>query len=201
MAQRLGGGHFRGTPLARRIGGLDHRAEGRAQRAVWPLGHWGLRLVRPPPERSPLPVGGRGPGPGSDGQTDVGDMAAAVLVAGLLAARESERWMVVGGRQGAKANPIRRPPSTAHISPAFGRRENPPLALGCRIRRSHVPGPAFRWCGHSPGLRTEYPHGLPAPRCCTCPTSAKFSGPRTWQPHIPQAPSRVLGRRWRLESC
>ena len=167
VAQRLRGGRLRGASAARRIGGLDHRAEGRAQRAVRPVGDWGLRLVRPRPERGSLPVGGRRLDPGADGQTDVGDLAVAVPVVGLLAAREA------AGRGEGAGFAVTLPLASLRFAAAG---KSAPVVAGCGVRRSHVPGPAVRWFGHLPGIRADIRNGLPVRRCSMWPISARPSG-------------------------
>ena len=87
LAQRRGGGPLRRASAPRGIGGVDLRAEGRFERAVFRADVGGLCPVRPRPcflETLPAAVGDFRPG--LDGQADAGDVAAGVALIGLLAA-------------------------------------------------------------------------------------------------------------------
>ncbi len=101
-----GGGAVCRASLARGIGGLDFRAQGCPQRAVFRTDPGRLpALCAPPFFAGPLSAGRRGLCPGLDGQADAGDAAAGAAAVGLLAAGPIRTQCELPSHVSATANP------------------------------------------------------------------------------------------------
>ena len=124
LAQRLRGGRVRRPSLARRIGGLGGRTQGRAQRPLLHAYVVGLCRLRPPACLSRSLRGRvRAVRLGADGQADAGNAAAGAVAVGLLAAGTHDGSADRAEARGGKA--------------AVGG------AVGCLLRRD-VLGPGSR---------------------------------------------------------
>ena len=195
LAQRLGGGGFRHSSPAGRIGRLGGGAQGRVERPVLHVDPLALRpLRRAPGIVGPILVGGGLVCIGVDGQADAGDAAVCAPLAGLLAAGTPRSS--ASGQSGGRSKSA----AASAASRASDRRKDPLLCAGGGCLHGH----ARRLCARHAGTWSDWPYlgESPTPPWLTSPTCETCFTRLGWQSSIlfPRARRRP-GKRLRRSPC